>query len=409
MIIKRSVLPRLISHLDNNEISLLVGPRQSGKTTLMFQLIEKLKVEDKKYIYLNLDIEKDNVFFISQSKLLEKIKSVLGSKKGYVFIDEIQKKENAGVFLKGIYDMNLPYKFIVTGSGSIELKEKIYESLAGRKRVFEIYPLSFDEFVDYKTNYLYENKHEDFLRINNLTGVELLNEYLMFGGYPKVVLSETSEEKRLAMEDIYKSFIEKDIQVLLKIEKSGILTDLLKVIGSQNGRLTNYNELSRTLGISLQTVKKYLWYLEETYIIKKSVPYFKNVRKEITKSPIYYFLDLGLRNYLLDIQTFDSIVDKGFVFQNFIFNEISNQLKQTTSKVKFWRTKQGAEVDLVVDTYPTPIGIEVKYADGKKVKLERSMKSFIKKYNPEEYYLVSLSMGKEKRIVPYYKVSTLVT
>lgn len=409
MIIERFVLPKLISHLDNNEISLLVGPRQSGKTTLMFQLIEKLKTEDKKYIYLNLDIEKDNIFFVSQSKLLEKIKSVLGSKKGYVFIDEIQKKENAGIFLKGIYDMNLPYKFIVTGSGSIELKEKIYESLAGRKRVFEIYPLSFDEFVDHKTNYLYENKHEDFLRINNLTGIELLNEYLMFGGYPKVVLSETFEEKRLAMEDIYKSFIEKDIQVLLKIEKSEVLTDLLKVIGSQNGRLTNYNELSRTLGISLQTVKKYLWYLEETYIIKKSVPYFKNIRKEITKSPIYYFLDSGLRNYLLDIQSFDSIIDKGFLFQNFIFNEINNRLKPTPLKLKFWRTKQGAEVDLVIDTYPAPIGIEVKYTDGKKVRLERSMKSFIKKYNSKEYYLIGLSIGNEKRVLPFYKLSTIIT
>ena len=150
MIIKRSVLPLLIAHLENPEISLLVGPRQSGKTTLMLQLIDRLKAEVKKYIYLNLDIERDEAFFISQAKLLEKIRSELGSGPGYVFIDEIQKKENAGIFLKGIYDMGLPYKFIVTGSGSIELKEKIYESLAGRKRVFEIFPLSLKHEFRFK-------------------------------------------------------------------------------------------------------------------------------------------------------------------------------------------------------------------------------------------------------------------
>lgn len=401
-------MPDLIKHLDNNEISLLVGPRQSGKTTLMLQLIEKLKNENKKYIYLNLDIEKDNVYFVSQSKLLEKIKSILGNEHGYVFIDEIQKKENAGIFLKGIYDMNLPYKFIVTGSGSIELKEKIYESLAGRKRVFEIYPLSFNEFVNFKTNYLYEEKLEDFFKVNNITGIELLNEYMMFGGYPKVVLRDTFEEKRLALEDIYKSFIEKDIQVLLKVEKSDVLTNLLKILGSQNGRLTNFNELSNTLNISVQTVKKYVWYLEETYIINKSLPFFRNIRKEITKSPIYYFIDSGLRNYLLDIHSFESVTDKGFLFQNFIFNEVKKIYSTSVSSIKFWRTKQGAEVDIVIDNYPTPIGIEVKYSSGDGLGIGKSMHSFINKFKPEKYFIVSLSSGNLKEVVPFYKISNLI-
>ena len=392
----------LMKHLENEEISLLVGPRQSGKTTLMLVLMEKLKDEGKKHLYLNLDVERDRVFFISQAKLLEKIRSELGSNNGYVFIDEIQKKENAGVFLKGIYDMRLPYKFIVTGSGSIELKENIYESLAGRKRVFEIFPLSFEEFVHFKTAYHYEGRLEEFFSVNGSFGLELLNEYLLFGGYPKVVLRETSTEKRAALEDIYKSFVEKDIQVLLRIEKSEVLTDLLKITGSQNGRLTNYHELSNTLNISLPTVKKYLWYLEKTYIIEKSVPYFRNVRKEITKSPIYYFIDLGLRNYLLDIRSFDSIGDKGFLFQNFVFNELKKNIRSTAESLRFWRTKQGAEVDIVIDRYPAPIGIEVKYAPGEKAGIGRSMRSFIGKYESKEYFVVCLSKGKIKEIIPYY-------
>ena len=140
MLIKRSVYPKLLAHLENDEITLLVGPRQAGKTTLMLALIDELREKKLKYIYLNLDIEKDRYFFASQDRLVEKIKIEIGNSKGYVFIDEIQRKENAGLFLKGISDMKLPYKFVVTGSGSVELKEKIYESLAGRKRIFEIYP-----------------------------------------------------------------------------------------------------------------------------------------------------------------------------------------------------------------------------------------------------------------------------
>ena len=408
MIIKRSVLPKLVEHLKSEEMSLLVGPRQSGKTTLMFQLIEKLKAEAKKYVYLNLDVEKDNAFFVSQAKLLEKIRSELGSGPGYVFIDEIQKKENAGIFLKGIYDMKLAYKFIVTGSGSIELKEKIYESLAGRKRIFEIFPLSFDEFVNFKTDYQYADRLEEYFNVNGALALELLNEYLMFGGYPKVVLRETSEVKRAALEDIFKSFIEKDMQILLRIEKSEVLTDLIKIIGSQNGRLTNYNELSNTLGISLPTIKKYLWYLEKTYIIEKSVPYFRNVRKEITKSPIYYFVDLGLRNYLLDIHSFDGVTDKGFLFQNFVFNEIKKIISSTAKSLRFWRTKQGAEVDIVIDSYPNPIGIEVKYSPGEKITIDRSMRSFIKKFEPKQYFVVGLTYGKSKEIIPYYAMDKIL-
>lgn len=407
MLIKRSVLPELIEHLKSEEISFLIGPRQSGKTTLMLQLIERLKGDGKKYIYLNLDIEKDKVFFDSQTRLLEKVKSELGTNKGYVFIDEIQRKENAGLFLKGIYDMRLPYKLIVTGSGSIELKEKIYESLAGRKRMFEIYPLSFEEFVDFKTDYQYEGRLRVFFEVNQESGLELLREYMMFGGYPKVVLGESFEEKRFALEDVYKSFIEKDIQVLLRVEKSEILTALLKVVGSQSGRLVNFNELSNTLNISLPTVKKYLWYLEQTFILKKSSPFFRNVRKEITKSPIYYFIDPGLRNYLLDIHSFDSILDKGFLFQNFVFNEIERDVSSTASTLKFWRTKQGAEVDIVIDGYPAPIGIEAKYSKGEGVKIGRSMRSFSKKFNTKKCFIICLSKGKTKEILPYWDASSV--
>ena len=121
-----------------------------------------------------------------------------------------------------------------------------------------------------------------------------------------------------------------------------------------------------------------------------------------TKSPTYYFIDLGLRNYLLDIRSFDSIGDKGFLFQNFVFNELKKNIRSTAESLRFWRTKQGAEVDIVIDRYPAPIGIEVKYAPGEKAGIGRSMRSFIGKYESKEYFVVCLSKGKIKEIIPYY-------
>jgi hypothetical protein len=393
---------------------MLVGPRQAGKTTLIIGLINELGIKCKKSLYLNLDNEKEKRFFVSQSSLIAKIKAVFGEEKGYVFIDEIQRKEDAGIFIKGIYDMKLPYKFVITGSGSIELKEKIYESLAGRKRLFEIYPLSFEEFVNYKTGYEYEDRLQEYLNINEDERKGLLEEYLKFGGYPKVVLSETFEEKNITISDIYKSFIEKDIQALLRVEKSDVFLDLLRVLASQNSRIINYTELSNTLKLSLPTLKKYLWYLQKTYILEKSSPFFRNVRKEITKSPIMYFVDFGFRNYALgSLGNYE--MEKGFVFQNFIYNSLRDLLIHHNIRKGFWRTKQGGEVDIVLDAFPKPIPIEVKYSSLDKLTVSRSLRSFIEKYQPQKAYIVNLSLEESLKIgrtvveaIPFFKISKVI-
>jgi len=126
MFIKRYIFQELIEHLPKKEISLIVGPRQAGKTTLMNILQDYLNKKGEKTLFLSLDFERDIPYFKTQLALVQKLNLEFGKKKGYVFIDEIQRKENARLFLKGLYDMNLPYKFIVSGSGSVDLKEKTY-------------------------------------------------------------------------------------------------------------------------------------------------------------------------------------------------------------------------------------------------------------------------------------------
>jgi len=219
VIIKRHLFKELVQHLFKKEISLIIGPRQAGKTTLMLLLEKELQKKGERTLFLNLDSEQDQQFFSSQQMLIRKIKLEIGIKKGYVFIDEIQRKENAGLFLKGIYDMSLPYKFIVSGSGSLELKEKIHESLVGRKRIFELAPVSFEEFVNFKTDYRYQGKIKDYFEIEKEATENFLKEYLNFGGYPRVVLEEEKDEKRKIIDEIFHSYLEKDISYLLKIKR----------------------------------------------------------------------------------------------------------------------------------------------------------------------------------------------
>jgi len=382
-------------------MSLVVGPRQVGKTTLLFFLIDYLAEKKERTVYLNLDIERDKRFCNSQEELLEKIELEIGRRKGYVFIDEIQRKENAGLFLKGLYDMRLPYKFIVSGSGSLELKEKIHESLAGRKQVFEVGPVSFEEFVNLKTEYKYEDNLSAFLKIEKEKAWGYLKQYFNFGGYPRVVLEDTITEKRKIIDELFSSYLEKDISVLLNVKKVESFSSLIRLLSVQAGQIINMTELGSTLGISLPTVKDYLWYAQKTFIIKKVAPYFRNKRKEITKSPVVYFNDLGLKNYSAGVfgnVEFYPTGQGGFLFQNYVFNLLHNLVRHTGADIHFWRTKDGAEVDFVIIRGEKRIPIEVKFKNMKKPKIQKGLRSFIDKYNPEKALVVNLGLSDKVKI-----------
>lgn len=431
VIIRRKIFPLIEEHLQQKEITLITGPRQAGKTTLMKYLEENLRNKGARTLFLDLDRDRDKPFFNSQDNLIQRIQYGIGEGKGYVFIDEIQRKENAGVFLKGIYDMNLPIKMIVSGSGSLELKEQIHESLAGRKRIFELSTLSFEEFVDYKHNHLQDSQpYPDFDELKKMAshgfdfhkdmGLFLLKEYLNLGGYPRVVLESQADKKEAIINDIYKSYLEKDLAILLNVQKTDSLTQLVRILASQSGNLVNISELSNTLGLAVQTVKNYLWYLEKTFIIQKVTPFTTNIRKEITKASVYYFVDLGLKNY--SINQFGTatlnIPPQGFLFQNFVFNCLKDELrvKLSSASIHFWRTQDKAEVDFVINTGLRVIPIEVKYSNLKMPQTTRSFKSFISKYKPKKAFIVHLGdphlpiefKGTKIYFIPYYNCAAIV-
>ena len=407
--IKREIKDKVISSLTRKEITIIIGARQVGKTTLLKEVMAGLKQQGKPVLYFNLDIEDDSQHFRSQQKLLDKIRLEAGNGKTYVFIDEVQRKEDVGKFLKGIYDMELPYKFVVTGSGSLELKEKIGESLAGRKYLIEMDPVGFREFVNYKTEYKYENRLGDFFSTETDKIERWLNEYLSFGGYPAVVTADTVLRKQEIMNEIFVSYITKDISFLLGVRKPDKFVRLVQLLAAQSGNILNYSQLSQDTGMRLETLKTYLWYAEQTFIINIVKPYFTNLKKELTKSPTIYFNDLGMLNF--SRHNLAGTVRDALLFQNFICLILKQHFTTGLSRIHFWRTKDKAEVDFVVHAATGIVPVEVKFKSLKKAAVSRSFRSFITRYCPETGMIVNLDREETLQInetlvrfVPWWKL-----
>jgi predicted AAA+ superfamily ATPase len=317
--------------------------------------------------------------------------------KTYVFIDEIQRKENAGLFLKGIYDLKLPYKFIVSGSGSIELKEKISESLAGRKRVFNLGTLSFVEFIDFKTKYRYTINLIEYLK-SEFFDESLLNEYLWFGGYPRVVIAETTTEKTREMDEIYESYLNKDLKDLLGVKRSDLITDLLTKLSTQIKSMVNFSDIRQDIKIDFHTLRTYLYYLEHTYVLNRLYPFYRNPAVEITKAPMFVFEDLGMRNYAFNKFSYQNrLTMGGALFENFVYLLLRDG-GLIPPQLNYWRTVNKAEVDFIVRQGVDLVPVEVKFKNLKNTNVTRSFSSFINKYQPPKAVVVNLSFNATRLI-----------
>jgi predicted AAA+ superfamily ATPase len=402
-IVKRQILEKIFSHLKEKEITLILGPRQVGKTTLLFQLKEilekKEKIAKENIYYFNLDLFSDLELFQSQNNFIQFIKNRVDSNNNrlYLFIDEAQRIENAGLFFKGIYDLNLPIKLVLTGSSSLEIRAKTTEPLTGRKRIFWLYPFSFYEYL-----LIFDNQLTSFLLKDDVYTrqkiLNLFNHFVLFGGYPKVALEPQIEKKIIYLEEIFTSYLEKDIAGFLKIKDVFLFSKLVRILAEDIGQVVNVYRLASEIGIKGETLKRYLSFLEETFVLKRVLPYFSSTRAEIRKMPKIYFFDTGFRNFAKYTKETgrESLIDKeewGVLLENFVFSE----LVKMGVAFNFWRTKDKAEVDFVLKKGEAEIPLEVKRSVDKNLTLSKSLISFIKAYQPKEAIVVNLSYyGKRK-------------
>src|SRR3990167_3324347 len=410
--LQRKIYSELKSHSAQPEISLILGPRQAGKTTLMKRLQVDLETRGLKTAFFNLDLIEEKRFFKTQHTLLKEIRRRLGrTKDGIVFIDEIHRIENAGLFLKGFFDLQTKYKLIVSGSGALELKADIIEPMTGRKRVFYCLPLTFTEFAAYrlKTDFKNIKKH---LQLDKYERSRLVSENLVYGGYPRVVLAESHSEKLEILTEIFSSYIERDIQAILGVEKEGAFQRLVRLLAHQVGNIINKTELSGNVGVDVRTVEKYLYLLEKTFVLSLIHPLYTNTRKEARKNPKAYFMDLGLLSLAKGIQPADQLTIEGSRFENACYLRL-NELK-TWEGVKFWRTKAGSEVDFILNSdQGEKIPVEVKLK-AKKGTAGKNVISFIQKYQSPQAFIYTQEdtgtfekAGVPVHLLPYHQLPNL--
>ncbi len=348
MIFKRDLFSKIGKYLQSDEIILITGARQAGKTTLLHQLEEKIKSDNNICHFLNLENPEYLSFLNKSPDNLMEILSLDLNQKSFVLIDEIQYLDNPTSFLKYIYDeYKGKIKIIASGSSAFYLDKKFKDSLVGRKIIFTLLTLSFKEFLRFKNEE--ELSKRDFNNVSLSERKKILSyyqEYFLYGGYPKVVLSPLSEKERV-LNDIAFSYIKKDV-FDSGLKKEDVFYKLLRILASQVGNLVNTQELASVLGVSRTVVENYLYVMQKSFHVRLIRPFYGNIRKEITKMPKVYFLDLGLRNFLLkNFKTFNEREDKGSLLENILFRELLKN--HDFDEIRFWRTNQGKEVDFVIN------------------------------------------------------------
>lgn len=324
---------------------IIVGPRQVGKTTLSLEIIKKYNKKD--IIKFNCDNPGDRETLDNRD--IEFLTKIIGKAK-IIFIDEGQKVKTIGQTLKLLVDhFGKSKQILTTGSSSFNLIDKTSEALTGRKFIYYLYPLSFEEIFQEK---------------NILDFKKELEIFMIFGNYPEIVKEQSYEERIERLKNLASSYLYKDILEFQNIKNSDVLGKLLKALALQIGSEVSYTELSNLIGVDKKTIERYVDLLEKNFIIFRLPPYFRNKRKEISKLRKIYFYDLGIRNAIINnFNFFDSRNDQGQLWENLAI--IERMKYQAYHKIYsnnyFWRAYNRAEVDFIEERNGKLYGFELKW------------------------------------------------
>lgn len=348
MIYPRNILSSLRQHMKQPQVTVITGMRRTGKTTLIQQLLEELPSKNKIYLDLQLLSNQDLFSVRNYDHILLTLqqRGLSFEKPATIAIDEIQLVKNLPSILKYLYD-RYRIKFIVTGSSSYYMKNLFSESLAGRKKVFELFPLDFGEFLNFKQiSFLpFDPQSGSFDESEYERLHALYEEFIEFGGFPEVVLAQTLQQKEDLLQDILSSYLSIDIATFADFEQRRMITNLMKMMASRIGGKLDASKLSRLTGISRVTVQNYINLLMDTYLLFRVPVYTKNPDREIVKAQKVYFCDNGLLRQLAD-------VGGGVKFENAVFHQL-----RRWGSIQYYSLKSGDEIDFVLDQES---GFEVK-------------------------------------------------
>ena len=347
--IQRTIFPALLEHLHKPQVTVVTGMRRVGKSTALKYLLNQITHENKIY----LDFEKaDNRFIWNQTsyKDIEINLAVEGidlSKPSVIALDEIQLVPQSTSVIKYLYD-TYGVKFIVSGSSSFYLKNRFSESLAGRKQIFDMYPLDFAEFVAFKggnTEGVRSFSKQPFILAFYNKWKALYEEYLRFGGFPEVALAETEADKKAFLKDIVNAYIELDIALLSDFAASDDLFKIMRLLANRTGSKVDYTKMSSIVGIGRHKLKDYFELLEYTYFVQFINAFSTNPDRELSKQQKVYIADTGLLQTLAQVSS-------GQVFENAMAVQLAR-----LGELHYYQKISGQEIDFILDG---KVAIEVK-------------------------------------------------
>ncbi len=342
-VIKRVIQKRIENRLQAGKVIIIAGARRTGKTVLVKELIQNLKGPD---LYLN--GEDYTTSLKLQKKGIDEYRQIIGKNK-YLVIDEAHKISQIGQILKLMIDEIEGLHILITGSSAFDIYNNTGEPLTGRKYTFQLHPIAQCELHNFE---------------NPIETETILNNRLLYGSYPEVVTISDNQQKIEYLTELVNSYLLKDILSLDNLKNSSKLINILRLLAFQVGNEVSVNEIAQNVGLNKNTVEKYLDLLTKVFVIYKVEGYSRNLRKEISKSPRYYFWDNGIRNMLIaNFNPFELRNDVGQLWENYI---ISERLKLQhfegwLSNNYFWRTYDQQEIDWVEERDGGLFAFEMKY------------------------------------------------
>lgn len=389
MLFKRKIYNLLTRQLQFREMVLLTGMRRTGKTTLLKMIFDEIKSENK--LFLDLDNIINQKLFDEDdfNNIWRNLKSfgISAKEKSYIFIDEIQSKPEITKVLKFLYD-HYDIKFFLSCSSSYYLKNLFPESLSGRKVIFELFPLDFQEFLTFKgINQPFANVFsEKEMNRNYFVYEKFKNDYeefLAFGGFPQVVLEEDRSHKTNMLKDIFNAYFENDIATLADFKQITVLRDLILLLFQRVGSKLDITKISSALNITRPTVYSYISFLEQTYFFSYISPWSNSVDREVSGTKKVYACDTGFVNLL-------ARVDEGSLLENAVYNCIRHY-----GKVNYYQKRSGGEIDFLLPDLSVALEVKSK-ADQRDVK---KLNTLSEKLGYKESYVVSKEFADLKNVI----------
>ena len=367
MYINQKQIENLEKFLTPNKAIIIYGPRRCGKTTLLKKFIEKINA---KYLF----VSGEDIVVQQQlsSQSIEKLKNFVGQNQ-FLIIDEAQKIKDIGLNLKLILDHIPNIQIIATGSSSFDLARHIGEPLTGRKYTLRMFPLAQLEIGQTEASFQVQSH---------------LEERLIYGSYPEVVISDDNSQKERYLKEIVGSYLYKDVLELDGLRHSDKIVRLLQLLAFQIGSEVSFNELGTQLGMSKNTVERYADLLEKAFVIFRLPGFSRNLRKEISKSSRYYFYDTGIRNALIsNFNPLELRDDVGGLWENYVVMERikKQEYLQILSNNYFWRTYDQKEIDWVEEREGKLYGYEIKWETKK---IRNPPKDWIEGYQNAQFQVI---------------------